>query len=396
MSTSRRWALPRSEWLALAAGGSVGIMIVTNVPVILGVLARTAGYDVQALGLLASIELIGMCGGVMAASWYVLHVRPARALRLLALVHAISYLAVAIAGIQPIALGACLFIVGFTGGGLTSVALAELGKLEQSDRALAFFNCAGIVLAALYAPLLDLTGMRLGLSGMWILLAATALLVVPLSFLGSGVRTEAASASVAQSRLGDVFRDWTTTCVFVGIFLCGLGIMMPWTFVERMGASNGLTSAFVSSALAAGMIISIPATAIFGLVAHKMMRRAAVLLSSLMLFGCATLFAFSEHKIAFIAAASAFQLGWSVIWIALLAMLAAVDRRGQLIVLGYFTFKLAYAIAPAVAGSIASIWGYQHVVWVAGTLLLIASALIASAERVARPASTLPSSSRAS
>ena len=75
---------------------------------------------------------------------------------MLAFVHAVSYVAAAMFGSNFIALWASLFVVGITGGGLASVAIAEMGKSGQSDRALSLFNCVAMILAAAYAPIFDL------------------------------------------------------------------------------------------------------------------------------------------------------------------------------------------------------------------------------------------------
>ena len=85
-------------------------------------------------------------------------------------------------------------------------------------------------------------------------------------------------------------------------------------------------------------------------------------------------------------AAGAFQLGWSVIWIACLSALSIIDRSGRLIVFGYFVFKASYVVAPMIGGAIAGYGGYSMITWATAAVVFLGCSLLIQAERRTRPA----------
>jgi predicted MFS family arabinose efflux permease len=376
----------KEPWFGAAVGGCVGWMIVNNVPIVLGVFARNTSFSEQALAALVSLEVLGMALGVFAASWYVVLFKPNNLVRILAITHAASYLTLVASGSQYIPLAACLFAVGFTGGGLISVALAALGRLQNPALALAIFNGVAQAVSAAYSPILTYAGSGFGLAGMWYFVAITALLILPITLIGQNQEKPDAEAGPAPTPMKEVFSDWTKSSVFVGILLLGLGIYMPYAFAERMGSANNLDLSFMGYALAIGTLISIPVSTWFGFVAHKFQRRVGLALGAIPVVIGGVLFAVTDNQALYVIAASVLQSGWSIVWIVCLGAMAAIDRSGRLVVLGYFVFKLSYAIGPVAAGSIVAATGYLTLSVVAGFIILFACILFDVAERGARRA----------
>ncbi len=132
------------------------------------------------------------------------------------------------------------------------------------------------------------------------------------------------------------------------------------------------------------MLVSIVASSWFGYIAHKFHRNTGLVAGAAMVFASALLFATTGNHAVYTLAASGLQSGWSVIWIVCLGAMAAIDRSGRLVVLGYFVFKLSYAIAPVLAGTLAAYSSYFMLTLFSGVLLALACLLLGIAEYGAR------------
>jgi len=370
--------------IGVVFAGAFGTVLVSNLPIVLGIIARGSSFDVQALGWMASSALGGIAAGIAAASWYVVRTAARDALRRLALIQVVACMVMALGGSSLPVMALCLLAIGFGGGGLTSIAMAMMGRFDRPDRAIVWFLCGAVAIGALYAPLLTYVEKLAGIHGMWWLFGGSAVLVFVMTFVGNHQISTGSQEPRPQTLTVRALQDWNTSSMLVSSFCCGLGIMMPWAFAERMADANGLDPTFVSTALGAGLLVSLPTTAVYGLVAHRFPRSFALLFGVPLIAGSAAVFADSSNRVAYLIASGAFQFGWTISQVACVATLTRVDKSGRGIVLGYFVFKAAYSIAPVIAGALVTSSGYAIIAGASATLFLSAWVLAIISEHRAR------------
>lgn len=325
----------------------LGPAAIILMPMIVGGLVDRLGLTEQEAANIASMEGLGLVvASVLAAAW-IRRVSWVRALVASALAYAaLNVASAALAGALPLAIAR--FATGFAGGSVFAITVAALGDNRAPDRAFGLAQAAqgAMMLAAFLAAPALLA--RWGVAGLYGLLAAAALLLLPVAwrFPASGRRRATTGGGGAGTHGALIGLGLAASVVyFVSVF----GF---WTFIERIGQAGGLDAGTIGAALGVSQLMAV-AGALAAAAASDRYGRMLPLV--LVLVGqCAALLALYGRfgAAAYFASAGAFQALFIVAVSYQMGAVAALDTRGRFLVMMTGAQGLGAAIGPAFAAAL--------------------------------------------
>lgn len=350
----------------IVTGGGVFLIL----PAFVGALVDTGGLGTAQAGAVASADLAGIFAASIAAlAW----VRRADWRRV-----ALVSLACMVAGN-----GACLFVDGFVpllalrgvlglaAGNLMAIGMAHLARVENPDRAFALAIGAQVAFSTAALWLLP------GAVGSWGLAGLFGLLTVLSSFgLLAATRLVQGHEPSARERVegaganGHVFVALAANTVF---FVAQSGV---WAYLERMGSGAGLPPEVVGRALAVSVSLALAGPIAASLIAGRYGR--ALPLAGVVVGQLAALWLLqgSMTAVAFLVAATVFQIFWNFAIPYLVAIVAALDGAHRHIVLVTPFQAAGIAAGPALAGYLADGGELSGVVWLGGAAILASAVLL--------------------
>jgi hypothetical protein len=158
----------------------------------------------------------------------------------------------------------------------------------------------------------------------------------------------------------------------VVLFYVAIGSL--WTFLERMGVSLKLTSAFVGSALSLGNILSLLSTLIAVGFASRIGVNRALFLSLAVLATALAIMGSVMTVPTYLGGTALFFLSWNLIDIFQATVISSFDRAGRFTALIPAAQSLGNTLGPALAGlALGSGRSYAHVLL--GTSIFVVAAI---------------------
>jgi DHA1 family inner membrane transport protein len=353
----------------------IGVLIPGLQPQLLGALAAEGRLTIAELGLLATVELLAM-GVAAGAAGAVL---PASRLRWIAGVALIATAALDLATtrVSGGAIFAARIGAGVAEGVLVWVAIGFIIRTNHPERWSGFYLAVQTLAQFAVASALGYLAAdsRLGF-GMLAAITAAGLLVVPL--LTCGYAPLAAGGTTAdEGRPG----AWGALAL-VGVLLYLACIVAVWVYVEPLGLSRGVPSAWVRVVAPLSLAMQVLGAGVATLLADRTPPRVTIIAVAVANLGLIAVMAAPPSAVAFVAATAAFGFLWMFAMPFQIPLVIAADptRRAAQLIGGA---QLAGSGAgPFAAGMIA---GEQvgMVPWfgAAALVLGVASLLAASARR---------------
>lgn len=339
---------------ATSFASSAGALMFNTMPIILGVLAETKGFEEGTLASLAAAILVGAFVAVTSAVFWIDKVAWRPVLVLTAMVCLVASCLIpytnSVANIAVL-----LALIGFLLGVIYAPTLAALGQASNPPRAFAISIVVQVIISAIVAYILPAyLSPKFG-SGALTVVVAVCCLVVTLSYpaLPTNQKTapEEGKTAAPDAIVGATQqKNGILSLAAMGIFY--IGLMGVWDFLERVGVSWSITPVYIGGVIALALILG----GLGALFAAVIGERAGQVRPVVMAFGffaiAATLLGFGSGALQFATAVILFNIGWNLSLPFLYAILSSADQSGRLIVLAPAVQTLGAVLGSLIAGQI--------------------------------------------
>jgi MFS family permease len=347
--------------------GVVGSIVFIVLPVLVALLAEHAGLTDRELGLVASVQMLGMFLASLAATLMI----PRWGSRRLA---SLAALALGLCHFGSMSTSSSGLLVlqgagGFFGGLLMAVSMAQLGRTARPDRNFALWISAQIALGVLGTAALPQAAATGGLGAVFLVLG-----ILALSVLGAVpyLSSDAVPARPAHAR------SKPTTAGLLSLlaaFCFAVGIMAVWPYLELIARDRGIAADSVGRIVSLALIASLAGALAASALAGRFARTRPLAASILGMMFILPALALVAGEFAFTLAAIGFAALWNFSVPYQLATTSANDAGGTLIVFYISAVKAGYAVAPLLTSRFLHGGDYGPVFWIAAAGLTASVAL---------------------
>lgn len=358
--------------LAASFASTIGGLPFNTLPILLGALADSFGFDAAQIGLLGSTCFGGYLLGTLVAvafidrlnwRWLTLGCAVGAALALLA-----SSRLPASAQLPLWAL------IGFLAALMTCLGLRIMAEMADKEQALGIRQ--GIELSLVAAVLFVLPSLviaRFHYPGAALLLAAI-ILVLGLSALGLPQRSDFAGAGDAQRPQSLVARfrfPLPAYAALAAFFLFGAGQIGLWAFLERLGHGLALQPTELGIVFAVLKLLGGAAALTLAMIGDRLGSRVPHLLVLAVISLGLILLGWANGFLMYALGAWIWEVGFTWGCIFQTAAIARLDPSGRSIMLIPAAFALSSMVGPALAGGLVG-QGYAPLLWLAFATAILA------------------------
>lgn len=331
-------------------------------PGLVGGLVAYGGFDEKQAGYIASAEMFGIAATTIAMTWLSRKISWRTLVTLSLIVGTLANVGGTVATTFG-TFAASRFIAGLSSGMLISIGYAVTGLTARPDRNFSLLIVWVLVYGALGVFVMPAAFAALGLNGVLGVLAlasAAGLIAVrhlprgPWSAAARTVAAEALSLRVRLALLGAVL------CFFLA-----QGAL--WPYLSLIGVASGGTEQSVANALTVAQVLGIAGALSCALVSTRLSHRSS-LVGGIVAVIVSMIFLLARGAIAYGAAVCVFNYAANYITPLLMAVIAAVDRSGKLMVPAVASQMMGLAVGPAIGASVISPGDYRAAIWVAVVL----------------------------
>lgn len=358
--------------LAAIYAGVVALFVVNTLPTLAGLIATGLHWDDRTLGLFASADVAGITVGSVVG---------------VPLVRRFALRTITIWGLIALSLGdvgcgaadANWAVVGarFMGGiasGLILAACYAVYSYKHAQRNFAIFCIGQTISAFLGVTTLPLLANVLGWRGAAYSLAPLTLIAVPLSYyLPREHYAKSASRHPANRGARSSLSVWGAVGGLV-IYIIGEGAV--WTFLERMGASSGISQRDVNIAVSVCTLAGVVG-AVLSVFPNRKFGAMLPLTLSAILSAASVCSLLTSNPMLFIIAAAIFNFTWLTFATVQFGVIAEADTAGTATISTSAAWYAGFAIGPYLAGELVVRYGFTPVQYfgTAGVLLGLLSLL---------------------
>ena len=367
------------------AVGFVGALFIFITPAMLALIAAQSGMDDAHLGYIAAWDINAMGVGMAASTFLLVRWNWRRALILaLALIMLGNIATAAVHDYAMIALASC--VAGLGQGLAVGFSFAALGRASNPDRAFSIYLVVGAVLGA--ALLYGLPILQTEFTPGTIFLANAALtLLVGLSLpaFPNGQCEE------DEVYTGDGI-NWRLAITALGaVALVFFAIGAVWSYAERIGAANQLSSEVIARGLSIGTLAGVVGAGLAGIMPQRLGRLVPLLLGSLCIIVGFQMLAGRVGPIAYLMSIILILFGWNFVQPLLSGMCCDADGRGRIVCAMAAIQTFGMGLGPAVAAPMIAGGSFRGAVWlaiaamIAGGGFIIAETVLRKPVRSAAP-----------
>lgn len=338
--------------------GFAGTGVAMGLPLLVGSMADSLGFNEQQLGWLASSDMGGLFIGSVLTSFFVVKFNR-RHLAGLGLILVIlgNYLSTQNADLLPLMmsrLGA-----GIGAGICYSTCTASLAGSHNAARTFSILLFVLVVMNAFIFYIFPIIDGRYGVNGLfmfYLLEAIPLLLILPLlpqycaEDSDKVALTKATTASVAQPSIPEILPRLCLAAVFSFYLLVGA----YWAFIERAGVAADLSAQFISETLTWAQIFSLSGTLLALWLARRFGQSKPLLFALMVMILTMLTLAFKVDSVTFIFSVFSFSFFWIFIDVFQLGTLSNIDHSGRYAAMVPACQGAAQAIAPSMAGMLLS------------------------------------------
>lgn len=364
--------------VALAAVISAMLLIA---PVVVGGLITGYGFSPQQAGLTISIELGAMSLAALPALMWLPHA-PWRRVTVAALVvMIIGNLLCAYVG-SFTTLAALRFVCGFAGGSIMVICLRLIATSRETERNFGWWTVGQLVLGAVGLAVLPRIIPLIGLRGLFFALAGIlALCLFTARYIPERDTPKAAPVAGSSNSLGGLAIVTLGSILVFYVALSGL-----WTFVERIGASAGLSPARIGDDLTIASLCGVAGCGTAALLGSKLGRKVPLWGGYGLMLVSIIGFAGAPSPLRYLLAACGFKYAWTFALPYILASASDLYRDGRVMALSNFVIGCGLAIGPAIiAAMLDERLDYGVSITTAAIGVVVSLALLMPSLRNARP-----------
>ncbi len=350
----------------------VGNAVFIGMPMLVGSLADTLGFDEQQLGWLASADLMGIFVASIAASLLVNRLNR----------QLMVYVGITVAIIANFSstifhdfntLFTIRIISGLGGGLCYSVGVATLAGTHKTARNFSILLFVLVAVNAIELYTFPSISASWGVDGIFLFFCGAFVLTyyfvrwLPRSNKEASVQT---NNSVNQTSKV-VIPTWIPWLCLAAVACVYINVGAFWAFIERLGVDASLTDDFISNTLALGTLFTLSGCAIATWMGNKYGQSKPLIAAFALMTAILFLLAFKVTPISYVIAATVFNFCWLFIDVFQLGTIGNIDHSGKYAALVPGAQGFTQSISPAVAGYILSQgYGYEGVMMLcaAGTI----------------------------
>lgn len=350
---------------ALISFGTLGILLLTLMPSLLGALADGMGASASQVGIMASLELGGTAvgGACVLLGGHRFAIRSFLTTGLLFMIVG-SLACVAVSGLTLT--GAAWIFLGMGGGLIAGAAMRSAAVLSDPHRIYALIVIGQMATGFVAFLMLPDLIMNVGLRGMFACLAALCVAALLLIQVVPESRSHSGYNPFSSLRLSAVL-------VSASIFVHFTSNSMLWSYIERIGVSDGIGRATVDLALAASMVSGLAGAVSTSLWARRFSLQSAVYLGVAGIVVASTLL-LGKLPVTYVAGVMLFNLANMFVFPAYLGFLANLPSGQNSATLGNLASFLGLMLGPAVGSRLIVNDTYMFMIFAA--IALFAAALL--------------------
>lgn len=346
MNTTTRSDDPKLV-MAIIVIPAVAVVIFLTGALLVGQMVVEHGFSSSQAGYVISIELVGMALATLPAYYWLYRVDTSKAVR-------VSLLAVAV--LNGLTVGVTLdqadaqalmvlrFLTGIPCGSLMVICLKTIAQLNHVDRGYSLHTLGQLLAYSISAALLPHFFALTGLYIAYALFGLAALAALPMARRFPRLCHENTAALNTSSGV-----NWLGLCSLLAVLLFYIALCGLWTYVERIGATSGISSTAI------GYVLSL--TALLGMVGaggaawlSGRVRSLPVVFTGIALMTLSVwMFIGPQTLTHYIAAASIAKLTWTFVLPFMLGVIALIDYSGRLITNLFMVVAVGLAAGPAIA-----------------------------------------------
>jgi len=361
------------------AVGFVGALFIFITPAMLALIAAQSGMDDAHLGYIAAWDINAMGVGMAASTFLLVRWNWRRALILaLALIMLGNIATAAVHDYAMIALASC--VAGLGQGLAVGFSFAALGRASNPDRAFSIYLVVGAVLGA--ALLYGLPILQTEFTPGTIFLANAALTVLVGLSLPAFPNGQCEEDEVYT---GDGI-NWRLAITALGaVALVFFAIGAVWSYAERIGAANQLSSEVIARGLSIGTLAGVVGAGLAGIMPQRLGRLVPLLLGSLCIIVGFQMLAGRVGPIAYLMSIILILFGWNFVQPLLSGMCCDADGRGRIVCAMAAIQTFGMGLGPAVAAPMIAGGSFRGAVWLAIAAMIAGGGFIIAETALRKP-----------
>jgi len=353
----------------------VGNAVFIGMPMLVGSLADTLGFNDQQLGWLASADLMGIFVASIAASLLVNRVNR----------QILVYVGITVAILANYSSSIfhdfnSLFIIriiaGLGEGMCYSIGVATIAGTHKTARNFSILLFVLVAVNAVELYTFPAISDKWGVDGIFIFFCAAFVITyffVP--WLPSSNKEASNQEIVTEAKQGHktTIPVWIPWLCLAAVACVYINVGAFWAFIERLGADANLSDDFISNTLALGTLFTLSGCAIATWMGNKYGQSKPLIAAFALMTAILFLLAFKVTPVSYVIAATVFNFCWLFIDVFQLGTIGNIDHSGKYAALVPGAQGFTQSISPAVAGYILS-QGYGY----AGVMMLCALGTISA------------------
>lgn len=346
-----------SATLALLVAGVLSTLVLLGLPILVGGMAAEFGWGDAERGWLASADMAGSALASLLILRRISRFDWHRAARIALTVAAAANLASSLGG-DLWTLVAIRFIAGLGSGVILSIAFTGLCHSRDPERFFGIYVLAQLALQALLLAALPAVIEAGGMTGVYLLLAATTaggFALVPLFPRGLAATPRRAAAGLPAAAVNAPGAGAALTAQATYFLV----VAALWAYYEGIGASFGLGIAEIGHALAISALAGIVGALAVVVMGPRLSRRGSLVGGTLISIAAAWLLLGGSGYARFTVSACLFNFAWNFTFPYQMGLLSRLDHRGTIAVTSLLVQLAGLAGGPALAALMITPAGYR-------------------------------------
>lgn len=338
--------------------GFAGTGVAMGLPLLVGSMAESLGFNEQQLGWLASSDMGGLFIGSVLTALFVTKInRRILAAVGLFLVILANFFSTQSPELLPLMLSR--LIAGIGAGICYSTCTASLAGSHNSARTFSILLFVLVVMNAFIFYIFPIIDEKWGVNGLfmfYLLEAIPILLILPLlprycvEETDEVILVSETNGSELHLHIPEILPRLCLVAVFSFYILVGA----YWAFIERAGATANISTGFISGTLTWGQVFSISATLLAAWLARRMGQSKPLLFALMVMVVTMLILAARVDEMTFVLSVFSFSFFWIFIDVFQLGTLSNIDHSGHYAALVPACQGAAQAMAPTLAGMLLS------------------------------------------
>ena len=340
--------------------GSVAVLPLLILPTMVGALVDYAGFTESAAGWVASAGFAGGAGAAILLALRIRHLDPQKLALAGLITIAIADSLSALATKMPLPVFLGLRVVSGVGGATAYAAvMATIAASAMPERGYGIFSVFQFALSAVGLYVLPLVLPDIGVIGMYLGLAAAAVLAIPL--FGSVLTRERTAVSTDPAIEIHMLLKPAAILAMLGIGLYEAANTMHFTYAERIGVSFGLADYRIGEILGIATVVGIPAAFGAAWLGNRFGDLLPIMATLLLSIAALVVLTLYSGQGVYTLSMCALGIAWAFGLPFFQSVEARLDPGGSIVVAGGFFTSGGGALGPAIAATLVGGQGYAAV-----------------------------------